>query len=88
MRCSLLVVVSGILATPAATARQPAVGKVGTATVLKAAYAGSKANLMAEAEKMPEADYALKPGTMPEVCTFGQLFGHARPRHSSPCVPP
>ena len=25
---------------------------------------------------MPEADYNLKPGAMPEVRTFGQLFGH------------
>jgi hypothetical protein len=39
-------------------------------------YSAIKANLMSEAEKMPEADYNLKPGTMPEVRTFGQLFGH------------
>jgi hypothetical protein len=31
---------------------------------------------MSEADKMPEEDYSLKPGTMPEVRTFGQLFGH------------
>ena len=25
---------------------------------------------------MPDADYASKPSTMPEVRTYGQLFGH------------
>jgi hypothetical protein len=56
--------------------QRPVVGRVGVAGVLQRGYAASKANLMSEAEKMPEADYSLKPGTMPEVRTFGQLFGH------------
>jgi len=56
--------------------QQPIVGKVGVAALLQRSYAGSKADLTGEAEKMPEGDYNLKPGTMPEVRTFGQLFGH------------
>ncbi len=43
---------------------------------LKAGYQGLKVNLTAAAERMPEADYGFKPGTMPEVRTYGQLFAH------------
>jgi len=60
----------------AVVGQQPAVGKVGIAAVLQRSYTAIKANLMSEAYKMPEADYDLKPGTMPEMRTFGQLFGH------------
>jgi hypothetical protein len=78
MSSARLVAVFGLLVCSEAltSSQQPAVGKVGLAAVLKASYAGSKANLLAEAEKMPEADYSLRPGTMSEVRTFGQLFGH------------
>jgi hypothetical protein len=77
LRLFLVVAVVGMPFFPSpVAAQQPAGRKVGLAAVLKGGYAGSKANLMDEAEKMSEADYGLKPGTMPEVRTFGQLFGH------------
>jgi hypothetical protein len=77
VRLFLLVTTLGtMLFSSPAIGQQPAVGKVGVAGVLQRGYAASKANLMSEAEKMPEPDYSLKPGTMPEVRTFGQLFGH------------
>lgn len=57
-------------------AQIPAGQKVGLVVYLKAGYQGLKVNLTAAAEKMPEADYGFKPGTMPEVRTFGQLFAH------------
>ncbi len=67
----------GILLLASAAGAQPAAGrKVGLALGLQLSYAGSKANLTAEAEKMPDADFGLKPGSMPEVRTFGQVVAH------------
>ena len=43
---------------------------------LQAGDGGVKANLLAAAERMPEGDYGFKPGSMPEVRTYGQLFAH------------
>src|SRR5438093_1164371 len=77
VRIFLLVTTVGtVLLSPPVVGQQPAVGKVGVAGVLQRSYAASKADLMSEADKMPQADYNLKPGAMPEVRTFGQLFGH------------
>jgi hypothetical protein len=56
---------------------QPPIGrKAGLATVLQLSYAGIKADLIAAADKMPADDYAFKPGSMPEVRTFGRLLTH------------
>jgi len=71
----------------AVVGQQPAVGKVGIAAVLQRSYTAIKANLMSEADKMPEADYDLKPGTMPEMRTFGQLLVTSR-QDSTGSVPP
>ena len=66
---------------------QPALGrKAGLAMVLQLSYEGIKADLSAEAEKMPEADYSFKPGTMPEVRTFGQLFAHVAAGQFGTCA--
>jgi hypothetical protein len=75
----------GFLSSPV-VASQSAVGKVGVAGVLQRSYAGSKADLTAEAERMPEGDYSLKPGSMPEVRTFGQLFGHVAAGQFATCA--
>lgn len=56
--------------------RQGAGQKVGLATSLQRSYAGFKLNFTGNAEKMPEADYNFKPGSMPEVRTYGALFMH------------
>jgi hypothetical protein len=50
--------------------------KIGLAVYLQAGYAGIKMDLTQAAEKMPEADYGFKPSSMPEVRTYGQIFGH------------
>jgi hypothetical protein len=76
VRRFLLGTALAMLFSPRIVGQQPAVGKVGVAGVLQRSYAAIKDNLMSEAEKMPEPEYGLKPGTMPEVRTFGQLFGH------------
>ena len=50
--------------------------RVGVAAVLQGTYGGLKSTVIAEAAKMPEADYGSKPSTMPEVRTFGQVIAH------------
>jgi uncharacterized damage-inducible protein DinB len=57
---------------------QPPAGgqKIGLATSLQRGYAGIKANFTAAAEKMPDADYSFKVGSMPEARTYGQLIAH------------
>ena len=56
--------------------QQPTGQKISLATSLQRGYAGIKANFTAAAEKMPEADYAFKVGSMPEARTYGQLIAH------------
>ena len=50
--------------------------KIGLATSLQRGYNGFKTNFTAAAEKMPEADYTFKPGSTPEVRTYGQVIAH------------
>jgi hypothetical protein len=70
-------VVLGVLMATAIDAQPlPPGHRIGLASYVKASYAGLKGNLTQAADKMPEADYRFKPGSMPEVRTFGQLFGH------------
>ena len=66
--------------------QQPPGRKAGLAVVLQVSYQGIKANLISEAEKMPEADYGLKPGPMSEVRTFGQLFAHVAAGQFGTCA--
>src|SRR4030095_7874751 len=73
----LVCVLSGVLlAASVASAQPPAPGPVGLAQGLQNAYNQLKMNATQSAEKMSEADYNSKPSTMPEVRTFGQLWGH------------
>ena len=68
---------AALLAASVAFAQPPATGqKIGLATSLQRGYAGIKANFTAAAEKMPEADYNFKVGSMPEARTYGQLIAH------------
>jgi DinB superfamily len=46
------------------------------ATYVKGAFNQISRNLNGSAEQMPEANYSMKIGTMPEVRTFGQMIGH------------
>jgi len=67
-----------LLIAPTVYSQQPpAAGqKISLATSLQRGYAGIKANFTAAAEKMPEADYSFKVGSMPEARTYGQLIAH------------
>jgi uncharacterized damage-inducible protein DinB len=68
---------AALFVASAAYSQPPAGGqKIGLATSLQRGYAGIKANFTAAAEKMPEADYNFKVGSMPEARTYGQLIAH------------
>ena len=43
---------------------------------LQGAYTNNRNYIARAAEKMPEELYGMRPGTQPEVRTFGQLIGH------------
>jgi uncharacterized damage-inducible protein DinB len=46
------------------------------ASWLRGAYTNNRYYIARAAEKMPEELYGMRPGTQPEVRTFGQLIGH------------
>jgi hypothetical protein len=61
-------------------------GPVTLTMSLQRSYAAIKSNLTAAAEKLPEADYGFKPSSMPEVRTYGQLFGHVANAQFNACA--
>jgi DinB family protein len=78
--------VSVLLGVSSGFAQPPVGRKAGLSTVLQLSYAGIKADLVAEAEKMPDADYDFRPGPMPEVRTFGRLFTHVAAGQFGTCA--
>jgi DinB superfamily len=86
MKCAAFIVVACVLVSSVAIARQPSGRKAGLAMVLQLSYEGIKADLIAQAEKMPEADYGFKPGPMPDVRTFGQLVAHVAEGQFGTCA--
>ena len=75
-----------LLLAPLAFTQPPAGGqKIGLATSLQRGYAGLKTNFTQAAEKMPEADYGFKPGSTPEVRTFGQAIAHVAQTQFGQC---
>lgn len=90
MKRATYFVLAGVLLFAATTFSQPppaAAGqKIGLATSLQRGYANIKLNLTQEAEKMPEADYGFKPGSMPEVRTFGQAIAHVAQAQFGQCA--
>ena len=61
----------------AAVAQTPPVRKVGLVDYVKAGHAGVTRDLLAAAERMPEADYAFKPSKMREARTYAAVIAHA-----------
>jgi uncharacterized damage-inducible protein DinB len=80
MRKFVIVVLLGsLLAIPAAaqTGQQPAASSANPlSTWLRNAYTGNRNTIVRSAEKMPEDNYGMRPGTQQEVRTFGQQVGH------------
>ena len=67
-----LVIVLSLLAAPAFAQNNDNP----VSTFLRNVYTGNHNNILRSAEKMPEENYGLRPGTQQEVRTFGQQLGH------------
>ena len=87
-----LFLISACLILPAAAvaAPQPPAGaqggqKFGISQSLQNGYNNLKRNLTQAADKLSEADYNFKPGTMPEVRNFGALFAHVAQAQFGQC---
>lgn len=81
--------IAGCLAGAVTFAQPPA--QAPTKTTLSAglqrAYDNIKRNLTQAAEKMPDADYGFQPNPkMPELRTYGQLFGHVANAQFNACA--
>jgi hypothetical protein len=82
-----LTIVSGLLlCTGAAMAQAPAPQTITLPVAVQRGYAGVKLNLTEMATKMSEADYGFKPGSAPEMRTFGQLFAHVANAQYGTCA--
>ena len=82
-----LTTVSGLLLfTASAMAQAPAPQTITLPVAVQRGYAGVKLNLTEMASKMPEADYSFKPGSAPEMRTFGQLFAHVANAQYGTCA--
>ncbi len=58
---------------------------VGIAAGFQAAYSTMKRNITQSAELVPETGYGLKPSTMEEVKTYGQVIGHVADAQFNQC---
>ena len=75
----IAVLLGSLLAIPAAaqTGQQSGAGSANPlSTWLRNAYMGNRNTIVRSAEKMPEENYGMRPGTQQEVRTFGQQVGH------------
>jgi hypothetical protein len=86
MRLAVWFVATATLLASSASSQGPAGRKVGLAGALQISYGGIKADLLEEAEAMPEADYGFRPGPMPEVRTFGQVVAHVAAGQFGTCA--
>jgi hypothetical protein len=59
---------------------------IGIAAGFQNAYAAVKRNITQSAELVPEAGYGLKPSTMAEVKTYGQVIGHVADAQFNQCA--
>jgi hypothetical protein len=64
----------------------PAGQRIGLAQYLQVSYAGLRRDLTEAAQKMPDTDYGYKPGSMPEVRTYGQVIAHVADGHFAICA--
>ena len=77
---------TALLFAAAAQAQPPPAGQRRTVVdAIKGGYNNAKMNLTQAAEKMPEGDFAFKPGSMAEVRNYGQLFAHVAQAQFGAC---
>lgn len=81
-------IVAGLmLFAVSAAAQAPTAGqKRGLAASLQTAYGTLKGNMTQAAEKMPQANYGFKPGSDPELRTYGQWIGHQADNQFTNCA--
>jgi hypothetical protein len=79
----VLAMFPALLLLPCSATAQPASG--GLAQTLQAAYNNVKLNVTQSADKLTDADYGYKVGSMPETRTFGQLFAHIAQSQANTC---
>jgi hypothetical protein len=75
----VVVLLGSLLAiSAAAQTGQPSAASAANplSTWLRNAYTGNRNTIVRSAEKMPEENYGMRPGTQQEVRTFGQQVGH------------
>jgi hypothetical protein len=84
----VLMVTTGLLIAAApAFAQPPAPGQPTTLTAsLQRGYNNIKMNVTQSADKLSEADYNFKVGSMAETRTFGQLFAHIAQAQYGACA--
>ena len=89
MKRGLFLVPSFVVVAAMAAAQPPAGAqggqKIGIAQSLQNGYNNLKRNVTQAADKLSEADYSFKPGSMPEVRNFGQLFAHVAQAQFAQC---
>ena len=84
--CLLVASAALALAPHAALAQAAPAQPVTIPQALQRSYNTIKNNLVAAAERMPEAEYGSKPSTMEVVRTYGQLFGHVANSQFNACA--
>jgi hypothetical protein len=87
MKCALMLASGLLLAATPAMAQPPPPGQPLTLTAsLQRGYNNIKMNLTQSADKMPDADFAFKVGSMDETRTFAALFGHVANSQFGTCA--
>ena len=70
------VALATVTAIPAAAQSEQQTPANPLSTWIRNAYMGNRNNIARSAEKMPEENYGMRPGSQEEVRTFGQQVGH------------
>jgi DinB superfamily len=87
MKRATCIVAGLMLFAHSSAAQAPTAGqKVGLAMSMQRAYATLKGNLTQAAEKMPEDKYGFKPGSDPDLRTYGQWIGHQADNQFTNCA--
>ena len=85
MRFAFVALVS-FAAGSSVAAQQGSAMPTGLAASIQAGYNNVKMNVTQSADKLGEADYGFKVGSMPETRTFGQLFAHIAQSQANTCA--
>ena len=85
MRFAASVMFASLVIASTAAAQQGGGMPTGLAASIQTGYNNVKMNVTQSADKLGDADYGFKVGTMPETRTFGQLFAHIAQSQANTC---